>query len=732
MAKLRALLVDDQLSLIKSRVEGLSREPFSARLEATASDESTAVAMVRTALEEGNPFDVIVTDYLLGERSGMTAYSLLAEIAEIYDRFPEAKLPTVILNSGLDNKVGLRHAKDIALQTRFTNTAFLPRIGADYEQYVSFLEAIHGNKPADDITITEEANTDYTTIETLLDAFETYRTAAHSDRRSVREVITARTAFSDALSRFPSDDMLRPFQDTVEAQTTHGASIEFSDSIGSSLSGRLAFTAEDIERLRAENAEQPIILTSANGDSATIGQFTNVEGVILIGSRASHFRQVAGGMGKTSLMMNSEVISSDIIRVEEERLVINNGATILKAGDIVTLDTNRNILLAGIHPITPATRSELYTDFAEYARDVVCEWAANSTNETPHQLAITNQIDFPGQDHGAPAPDDYDARGIDVGLSRVENYYLSPAGQKVLATAILKPTKKNLAALRDFTRDHVRELFGNGSNSVTFRMMDLKLDQIENPKLVTALETKLGKGIRGFQLAHVMPEIYIAQTAGILLEMSQTWDHGRRHTTLAIPHTETVEDIECARAIIMQAHRDREEIDHNWEMASSLAITIETRKGVENLERLAEHAADSHHGITSLHVLVGSTDLTEDLIGIKRNDDAAIKKWMTDNGRFASPFRSMSPALRQALQKIDGIRRQYEHSSMRVCGEHTTNFGFASLCRSNAIEVCVPNRPIYLQGWKNVMAVHDLQAMLGEDALPPMPRAKVTARRIGL
>jgi hypothetical protein len=703
--KIRVLCVDDDPRIWAA---WQSDSTLGDNIEIVACDDRLAADHVKGAYEARTPFDVLILDFIY-KTTGSTVGRVLEQISAVCAGYKPAVYPAIILYSGAPSSTLQRAAKEINLETKFRNTVAIVKPGnSEVIKNTALQLAGETRVNQSDSTNSTIAVTPPPNLESILEAFEKFRGSLKSSTDRPARTIQTRDDFERQLLSMAPEEMLRPYRATVDLNGKKPASCEFSDAVGDTLVGRVAFSLADIEALRAENAETPIILATSEGGTESINALSLVQGVIVIGERAGHFRQVAGAMGKSSLMTDIGLAAAKDMSLLSDTLLLNRETT-LRCGDFVTIDTHERLLYAGSHAVIPANRTELYSAFADYARSLL----EHCANRLPKKLMpplppfISAQVDF---------PEDAKYRPESIGLSRTENYYVSTEGKKLLLQAILDPTPENLAVLRNYTAKHVSDALGR-TFWPTIRLMDFKPDQfIGNPQIETRIKEKYNLAdLRGFALARALPELYRAQIEGV---MQGLWLEKGSGVVFSIPHAEEIQDIDRVRDILGQA-------DIPYDASIRIGVTIETKKGVQNVMELAQSSVDGEM-YRIPHILVGSTDLTEDLTGIARNDDQAIRRWIQDSDAIGSPFRTIFPQLSAALGDIAAIRKSgsFDDVGIRVCGEHTTNFDLVAVLPSLGIrEISVPSRPIWLDGLRNALAVRCVQYAMINGAPLLLPTA---------
>ncbi len=120
---------------------------------------------------------------------------------------------------------------------------------------------------------------------------------------------------------------------------------------GSALSGRAVFTEADIERLRREDPDTPLILIRQDTVPEDIREISRADGLLTArGGQTSHASVVALRLGKTC------VVGCNALVVDEAgHWCAINGETI-RFGDEVSIDGRTGLFLKGRHPVREMVR----------------------------------------------------------------------------------------------------------------------------------------------------------------------------------------------------------------------------------------------------------------------------------------------------------------------------------------------------------------------------------------
>ncbi|RUM88359.1 MAG: phosphoenolpyruvate synthase [Thermodesulfatator sp.] len=115
---------------------------------------------------------------------------------------------------------------------------------------------------------------------------------------------------------------------------------------GGALSGRVVFDAEDIERLRKEDPEAPLILLRYDTVPDDIKEISQADGLLTArGGQTSHAAIVASRLGKTC------VVGCESLVLEEEYKRARFNGRVVRLGEWISLDGLRGNVYWGKHPI---------------------------------------------------------------------------------------------------------------------------------------------------------------------------------------------------------------------------------------------------------------------------------------------------------------------------------------------------------------------------------------------
>jgi len=115
---------------------------------------------------------------------------------------------------------------------------------------------------------------------------------------------------------------------------------------GGSLSGRVVFDFEDIEKFRQANPVMPLILVRADTVPDDIGYISATDGLLTArGGATSHAAIIAKKLGKTCIVGCNKLLVCE----DEKRFYLNN--RVLSAGDLLSIDGRNGLVYLGRHRV---------------------------------------------------------------------------------------------------------------------------------------------------------------------------------------------------------------------------------------------------------------------------------------------------------------------------------------------------------------------------------------------
>jgi pyruvate, orthophosphate dikinase len=455
-------------------------------------------------------------------------------------------------------------------------------------------------------------------------------------------------------------------------------------------SGEIVFSSDEAEALKAQGRK--VILVRVETSPEDIHGMHAAEGILTTrGGMTSHAAVVARGMGKPC------VSGAGAIRVDYAANSMSAGGTVLKKGDMVTIDGSTGQVLVGK---VPMVEPELSGEFA-----TLMGWA-----DAKRRLKVRANADTPNDARVAMK---FGAEGI--GLCRTEHMFFEEGRISAVREMILadddKTRRAALAKLLPMQRADFVSLFEiMGELPVTIRLLDpplhefLPKDEAEiaevakamgaDPKKLKARADDLHEfnpmlGFRGCRIAIAYPEIAEMQARAIF---EAAVEAAKRTGKPVVPEVMVPLIVAKAELDLVKARID----------ATAAAVTKETGAPVKyqvgtmiELPRSALLAAEIAE--TAEFFSFGTNDLTQTTFGISRDDAASFLGIYTAQGILAAdPFVTLDrdgvgELVRIATERGRKVRRDLK---LGICGEHGGDPASVAFCHAVGLDYvsCSPFR----------------------------------------
>jgi pyruvate,orthophosphate dikinase len=454
--------------------------------------------------------------------------------------------------------------------------------------------------------------------------------------------------------------------------------------------GEIVFTSNEAEFQK--NAGRKVILVRIETSPEDIHGMHAAEGILTTrGGMTSHAAVVARGMGKPC------VSGAGAIRVDYAAGTISVGATILKAGDLITIDGAAGQVLIGRAQMLEPELSGEFAILMEWA-DGVRRMGVRANADTPHDARVARQFGAEG-----------------IGLCRSEHMFFE--GDRIIAVRemILADDENGrraaLAKLLPMQRQDFTDLFEIMSGlPVTIRLLDPPLHEFlphsdreidEVAKAMGAKQERLKRraaelhefnpmlGFRGCRLAIAYPEIAEMQARaifeGAIAAGKKTGAPITPEIMLPLVATKAEVDIIKERIDTVAAAVARE-----------TAVIIRYHVGTMiELPRACLRAGELAE--TAEFFSFGTNDLTQTALGISRDDAASFLGPYTVQGILpVDPFVSID---REGVGELVTIaaergRRTRPDIKLGICGEHGGDPASIAFCETAGLTYvsCSPFR----------------------------------------
>jgi pyruvate,orthophosphate dikinase len=416
------------------------------------------------------------------------------------------------------------------------------------------------------------------------------------------------------------------------------------------------------------------------------------EGILTTrGGMTSHAAVVARGMGKPC------VSGAGALRVDYAAQTLQVGNTVLKRGELMTIDGSTGQVLAGRVPMTePALSGEFSTlmGWADKARALGVR--ANADTPADAKLAIR-----------------FGAEGI--GLCRTEHMFFDEERIQAVREMILADDERSrrgaIAKLLPMQRGDFIELFEIMRGlPVTIRLLDPPLHEFlphgeddiaevaaaigADPKKLAHRANELAEfnpmlGFRGCRIAIAYPEIAEMQARAIF---EAAVEAGRRTGKPVKPEVMVPLIATKAEFDIVKARIDAMAAAVTQETGQKLDYQVGTMIELPRAALLANEIAESAEFFS-----FGTNDLTQTTFGISRDDAASFLGIYTARGILpGDPFVSIDRDGVGALVRIGVERGRSTRKNLKVgiCGEHGGDPASVAFCHEVKLDYvsCSPFR----------------------------------------
>jgi pyruvate,orthophosphate dikinase len=455
-------------------------------------------------------------------------------------------------------------------------------------------------------------------------------------------------------------------------------------------SGEIVFSSDEAETLKSGGRK--VILVRVETSPEDIHGMHAAEGILTTrGGMTSHAAVVARGMGKPC------VSGAGSLRVDYRTQTLTAGGTVLKKGDILTIDGATGQVLAGRVPmLEPVLAGEFAT---------VMKWA-----DELRSLKVRANADTPAD---ARAAIKFGAQGI--GLCRTEHMFFDEDRIRAVREMILAEDeaarRAALAKLLPMQRGDFLALFKiMGGLPVTIRLLDPPLHEFlpHTEKEITEVADAMGAdaqrladrarelhefnpmlGFRGCRLAIAYPEIAEMQARAIFEAAAAA---GRETGKTVAPE------------IMVPLIASKREFDLVKERIDSTAQKVAAETGAKlkyqvgtmiELPRAALKADEIAQ--TAEFFSFGTNDLTQTAFGISRDDAASFLGIYTAKGILPSdPFVSLDRDGVGELIRIASERGRKVRGKLKlgICGEHGGDPASVAFCHEVGLDYvsCSPFR----------------------------------------
>ena len=452
-------------------------------------------------------------------------------------------------------------------------------------------------------------------------------------------------------------------------------------------SGAVVFSAD---RAEAETAlgHDVVLLRMETSPEDIHGMYAAKAVLTSRGGMTSHAAVVARGLGRPC------VSGASAIQIDYDGRQAKIGKTILREGDVITVDGTSGRVLLG-H--APTLEPELSGDFGN-----LMQWA-----DKHRGLAVRANAETPAEAERARR---FGAQGI--GLVRTEHMFFDARRifdmRCLILAADAKQRQTALDRLQPEQEKDFVELFSIMAGlPVTIRLFDPPLHEfLPHPeddlqqlsetlgvteedlrlRITNLAETNPMLGHRGARLAVTAPEIYQMQLRAIFAAMRATQDNPAK---IEIMFPLIIDAAELAYLCDMaQGLADEEEAAHGTRPEFTLGSMIEVPRAALLADQLATHAE---------FFSFGTNDLTQTTLGVSRDDAGKYMPSYVEKGFLADdPFISLDQSGVGILVDMAATKARHTRPDIKlgICGEHGGDPQTIEFCQRVGLDYvsCSPYR----------------------------------------
>ncbi|MDP2627021.1 MAG: pyruvate, phosphate dikinase [Candidatus Rokubacteria bacterium] len=524
------------------------------------------------------------------------------------------------------------------------------------------------------------------------------RTAAAAVRiavEMVKEGLIKKRA--DALLRVEPASLHQILHPTVDPGATYTAIARGLPAAPGAASGKVVFDPEQAVEMALR--DEKVILVRTETSPEDVAGMHAAQGILTSrGGLTSHAAVVARGMGKCCVVGAGDVV------VDEEKRLFRAGRTVVREGQVITLNGSTGEVIVGTVPLVEPTLSREFKQFLGWAREVSTT-RVRANADTPHD---------------ARAAREFEAEGI--GLVRTEHMFFGEERIPIVREMIMaRDTQARTAAVERLLplqrADFVGIFTAMAGFPVTIRLLDpplheflpkykdvleeyTKLDALGiNParyeelgaikaRLEALMESNPMLGHRGCRLGITFPEIYEMQVRAIMEAACSVAKRGVKvEPEIMIPLTGTVAEMKVTEEMTRRVAADVE-----GEMRARIPYTVGTMIELPRAALVADQMAHYAEFFS-----FGTNDLTQMGFGFSRDDIGGFMEEYLKQGILdADPFQTIDQDGIGQLIEMSTERGRKTRAGLKVgiCGEQGGDPASVEFCFKAGLDYvsCSPYR----------------------------------------
>ena len=438
--------------------------------------------------------------------------------------------------------------------------------------------------------------------------------------------------------------------------------------------GAACFTADDAAAAAARG--EHVILVRSETSPEDVHGMLAAEGILTArGGLVSHAAVVARGWGKPA------VVGAEVLRISAADKLFRAGDTVVREGDIISIDGSEGTVVLGAVPLTAAEAPPELTKLLVWADDVRAgRLGVRANADTGDDAANARNLGAEG-----------------IGLCRTEHMFFGDDRLPIMRRMILASTDEEAAAALEELRaaqkaDFLGILEAMDGLPVIVRGLDPPLHEFlpdvesllvkqakeglsaEEEKLLEAAkawrEANPMIGVRGVRLGVLKPGLYAMQVRALMeAAYERAAAGGHPVVEIMIPLTVSAEEMELARSWVVQALQDAAPEGGAGASAERIEVAIGTMIETPRAALLADQIAKYADFFS-----FGTNDLTQMTFGFSRDDveGRMMAAYLSQGLLKANPFENVDTEGVGELVRIAVERGRAARPGIKigVCGEH--------------------------------------------------------------
>lgn len=494
------------------------------------------------------------------------------------------------------------------------------------------------------------------------------RTAAASIRIATEMVNEGLISKQEALLRIDPESLNQLLHTAIDYSKTITPIAKGLPASPGAATGMVVFSPYDAEKM---SHHHKVILVRHDTSPEDINGMHVSEGILTArGGMTSHAAVVARGMGKPC------VCGATALIIDEKNQLFKIGSTVIKYGDIITIDGGTGKIFLGEVPLIQPTFTKEFQAILDWA-DEIAKLKVRANAETA--LDSITALKF-----GATG----------IGLCRTEHMFFDqnkiPLVREMIIAPDIERRKHAIDKLLPLQINDFKALFRIMKDKpINIRLLDPPLHEflptkesdkedlardmqlplnLINQRLQAMYEVNPMLGHRGCRLGISYPEIYQMQVIAIFTAMNELKIEENISSVLElmIPLISDVNELVLVKKYITAAIADVKN-SYKWEFDFTIGTMIELPRAALQAEKLAKEID---------YFSFGTNDLTQTTYGISRDDIATFFPDYMEKKVFASdPFSKLDEEGVGELIEI-AIKRGLKTNQklkLGVCGEHAGN-----------------------------------------------------------